>query len=82
MKNKIRLSSGFGVKRVGFIASVLMLVVYVALSLPVASYAQIDCGEKCLGELANCIQMAHGDPIAGTICQDRYDACIAACVGF
>jgi hypothetical protein len=81
-KKEIGLSSGFGVKRIGFVASVLMIVVYVALSVPLTSHAQIDCAEKCEEALANCVQAAHGDPLAATVCSDRYDACIAACIGF
>ena len=82
MKKKIRLSSGFGVKRVGFIAGVLMLVVYVALSLPLVSHAQFECAERCELLLVNCLHEAHGDPLAGTMCQDNYDACMSTCVGF
>jgi len=81
-KKEIGLSSGSGVKRIGFVASVLMIVIYAALSAPLTSHAQFDCLEKCQEQLANCLQAAHGDPVVGTMCQDNYDSCCAACIGF
>lgn len=82
MGKKKGLSSGCGLNRIGFVASVLMIVVYVALSLPLVSHAQFECLVLCEEKLANCVLTAHGDPVAGTMCQDNYDACCAACVGF
>jgi hypothetical protein len=53
-----------------------------ALCLTGAAYGQGECIDQCLQQLADCVQQGQGDPLASSICQDRYDACCAACIGF
>ncbi len=59
-----------------------ILVALVALCLTTAAYGQFDCLSKCEQQLAECLQTSQGDPIAASICQDNYDACWTACIGF
>jgi hypothetical protein len=60
----------------------LLASVLFALCLTGAAYAQEECLVECLQQLAECLSQGQGDPLASTICQDRYDACWAACIGF
>jgi hypothetical protein len=60
-----------------FLASVLF-----TLCLTGAAYGQEECLTQCERELSECLYQGQGDPMQSSICQDRYDACIAACIGF
>jgi hypothetical protein len=59
-----------------------ILVALIALSLTTAAYGQFDCLSECQRQLAGCLQTGGDDPIVTSICQDNYDACCAACIGF
>jgi hypothetical protein len=65
-----------------FTSRLWILVACIALSLPPVAYGQFECLTQCAENLAACLQAGQGDPLAASICQDRYDACIASCIGF
>jgi hypothetical protein len=59
-----------------------ILVALIALCLTSAAYGQEECLSKCEHQLADCLRLGSGDPVAASICQDNYDACCAPCIGF
>ena len=65
-----------------FTSRLWILIACAVLCLTPVAYGQFECLSKCQEQLANCLQTGHGDPIAASICQDNYDACCAACIGF
>jgi hypothetical protein len=59
-----------------------ILVALIALCLTTAAHGQFACLSKCQQQLAGCLQTGQGLSISDSICQDNYDACCAACIGF
>jgi hypothetical protein len=59
-----------------------ILMALIALSLTSVAFGQDECLSKCEQQLADCLRTGQGDPMAASICQDNFDACIAPCYGF
>ena len=78
-KNSYSLSAK---RRVFCITHIWILIACIALSLPPVAQGQFECLTQCQEQFAACLQAGQGDPISSSICQDRYDACCAACIGF
>lgn len=63
----------------------LILALLVALcitALTAHAFGQGECLSQCEQNLAECLHAGQGDPMASTICLDRYDACCQGCIGF
>jgi hypothetical protein len=76
-----RSRSGWEISKRLIASRLWILIACIALALPAVVYGQIECIDLCLEQFVGCLQSGGGDPIASSICQDRYDACVASCIG-
>lgn len=59
-----------------------LLVALCITALTAHAFGQGECLSLCERDLAACLRAGGSDPVPSGFCQDSYDACCQACIGF